>query len=131
MIVLDIVTPDRKVLNLEVDEVVLPSKNGSMGVLEGHAPTLCELDVREVSYRIGQKRKYLATTGGFAEVLRDRVNILARTTEAAEDIDLERAKKARIDAEGQLKIDMPEDRFRRVEIRMKRALCRINVHARG
>ena len=130
MIALEIVTPDRKVLSLEVDEVVLPSVNGSMGVLEGHAPTLCELDAGEVSYRIGQKRKYMATSGGFAEVLRHRVNILARTTEASEDIDLDRAKRARVDAESQLKSDVSEDRFRRAEIRLKRALCRINVHAR-
>jgi F-type H+-transporting ATPase subunit epsilon len=130
MIALEIVTPDRKVLSLDVDEVVLPSVNGSMGVLEGHAPTLCQLDAGEVSYRIGQDRKYLATSGGFAEVLRHRVNVLARTTEAAEDIDLERAERARADAESLLKSDAAVDRIRRAEIKLKRALCRINVHAR-
>lgn len=130
-IVLEIVTPDRRVLSLDVDEVVLPSANGSMGVLPGHAPTLCELDVGEVSYRNGQDRKYLAVSGGFAEVLRDRVNVLARTTEAAEEIDLDRAQRAKAAAEANLKSEAADATFRRSEIKLKRALCRMNVHARG
>ncbi len=119
-IVLEIVTPDRRVLSLDVDEVVLPSANGSMGVLYGHAPTLCELDVGEVSYRIGQDRKYLAVSGGFAEVLRDKVNVLARTTEEAGEIDLDRAQRAKAAAEASL-----------AAVKLKRALCRIAVYARG
>ena len=124
---LEIVTPDRRVLSLDVDEVVLPSANGSMGVLFGHAPTLCELDVGEVSYRSGQDRTFLAVSGGFAEVLRDKVNILARTTEAADEIDLERAQRAKATAENNLKSDATG----LAEIKLKRALCRMNVHARG
>lgn len=127
---LEIVTPDRRVLSLGVDEVVLPSANGSMGVLYGHAPTLCELEVGEVSYRNGQDRTFLAVSGGFAEVLRDRVNILARTTEAADEIDLERAQRARTTAETNLKSDAV-DTAQLAEIKLKRAVCRMNVHARG
>jgi len=127
----EIVTPDRRVLSLEVDEVVMPSANGSMGVLYGHAPTLCNLDVGEISYRDGQERTYLAVSGGFAEVLRDRVSILARTTETADEIDLDRAQRAKTAAEGKLKSDGAGDVFRHAEIKLKRALCRMNVHARG
>ena len=127
-IVLEIVTPDRRVLSLDVDEVVLPSANGSMGVLFGHAPTLCELDVGEISYRDGRDRTFLAVSGGCAEVLRDKVNILARTTEVAEEIDLDRAQRARTAAETNLKGDAT---FRHAEVKLKRALCRMNVHARG
>ena len=130
-IAFEIVTPDRRVLNLDVDEVVLPSANGSMGVLYGHAPTLCELDVGEVSYRDGQNRTFLAVSGGFAEVLRDRVNILARTSETAEEIDLDRAQRAKETAESTLKGDAAGDVFRLAEVKLKRALCRMNVHARG
>ena len=129
-IVLEIVTPDRRVLSLDVDEVVLPSANGSMGVLYGHAPTLCELDVGEVSYRAGQDRTYMAVSGGFAEVLRDKVNILARTTEQAGEIDLDRAQRAKTAAETNLKSDQT-DTLLRAEIKLKRALCRMNVHARA
>ncbi len=130
-IVLEIVTPDRRVLSLDVDEVVLPSANGSMGVLYGHAPTLCELDVGEVSYRNGQDRKYLAVSGGFAEVLRDKVNILARTTEEAGEIDLDRAQRAKAAAEANLKSGADEAASGRAEVKLRRALCRIGVHARG
>jgi F-type H+-transporting ATPase subunit epsilon len=127
---LEIVTPERRVLSLGVDEVVLPSANGSMGVLIGHAPTLSELDVGEVSYRIGQDRTFLAVSGGFAEVLRDKVNILARTTETADEIDLERAQRAKTTAEANLKSDAI-DTAQLAEIKLKRALCRMNVHGRG
>jgi F-type H+-transporting ATPase subunit epsilon len=126
---LEIVTPDRRVLSLGVDEVVLPSTNGSMGVLYGHAPTLCELDVGEVSYRNGQDRTFLAASGGFAEILRGKVNILARTIEAADEIDLDRAQRAKSSAEANLKGD-GEDVMGLAEIKLKRALCRMNVHAR-
>ena len=128
---LEIVTPERRVLSLGVDEVVLPSANGSMGVLFGHAPTLCELDVGEVSYRNGQDRTFLAVSGGFAEVLRDKVNILARTTEVADEIDLERAQRAKAAAETNLKSDTATDITGLAEIKLKRALCRMNVHERG
>jgi len=130
-IVLEIVTPDRRVLNLDVDEVVLPSANGSMGVLYGHAPTLCELDVGEVSYRNGQDRQYLAVSGGFAEVLRDKINVLARTTEEAGEIDLDRAQRAKAAAEANLKRDDAEATYGRAAVKLKRALCRIDVHARA
>ena len=128
-IAFEIVTPDRRVLNLDVDEVVLPSANGSMGVLFGHAPTLCELDIGEVSYRNGKDRTFLAVSGGFAEVLRDGVSILARTTEMAEEIDLDRAQRAKVAAENNLKSD-ETDTLRLAEVKLKRALCRMNVHAR-
>jgi len=130
-IAFEIVTPDRRVLSLEVDEVVLPSANGSMGVLYGHAPTLCELDVGEVSYRSGQERTFLAVSGGFAEVLRDKVSILARTSEAADEIDLERAQRAKAAAEANLKTEASGDTIGHAEVKLKRALCRLNVHARG
>lgn len=127
---LEIVTPDKRVLSLGVDEVVLPSANGSMGVLPGHAPLLCELDVGEVSYRTGQDRKFLAVSGGFAEILRQKVSILARTTESAEEIDLDRARKAKARAEEELDAKASDDSFRQAEIALKRALCRIDVHGK-
>ena len=99
-ITLEIVTPERQVLVEQADEVVLPSLEGYMGVLPGHAPLLAQLDVGEVSYRVGNQRHFLAVTGGFAEVLRESVSILATTCE-------------------------------RAETRLKRALCRIQVHDRS
>ena len=91
----EVVTPGRKVLSVEVDDVVLPSVDGYMGVQPGHAPLLAMLDVGEMSYRIGSERKYMTVTGGFAEVQRDSVAVLARASELAEEIDLQRAERAR------------------------------------
>ena len=125
---LEIVTPERSVLTEQVDEVVLPSLEGYMGVLPGHAPLLTQLDVGEVSYRVGQQRKYLAISGGYAEVQRGSVSVLARTAELSEEIDLERAKRAKEKAESALKSDLPPDQFRHFEVQLKRAISRIGVH---
>lgn len=128
---LQIVTPERRVLSERVDEVVIPSADGSMGVLPGHAPLLALLDAGEVSYRVGQERRYLAISGGYAEVLRESVSVLARTAERAEEIDLDRARKSRELAEERLERGASEDEFRSAEVRLKRALARIQVHDRA
>jgi F-type H+-transporting ATPase subunit epsilon len=130
-ITLEIVTPDRQVLAEQVEDVILPSADGYMGVLPGHAPLLAQLDVGEVSYRLGDSRHYLAVSGGFAEVLRESVSILATTCERAEEIDLERARQAEQQAESELKLDAPVEEFRRAEARLKRARCRVQVHGRA
>jgi F-type H+-transporting ATPase subunit epsilon len=126
---LEIATPDHLVLTEGVDEVILPSVEGYMGVRPGHAPLLAALDVGEISYRIGSEEKYLACSGGFVEVLSDSVSILATTAETAEEIDLERAQRARERAEGHLKGDPSEHDFARAEVALKRAISRIG--ARG
>lgn len=128
---LEIVTPDRQVLAGQVDEVVLPSVEGSMGILPGHAPLLAQLDVGEVSYRVGSQRHYLAVTGGFAEVLRESVSILATACERAEEIDVERAEQSRERAQAALRLDASEREFHQAAARLKRALCRIQVHDRA
>jgi F-type H+-transporting ATPase subunit epsilon len=127
---LEIATPDRLVLTEGVDEVVLPSVDGYMGVRPGHAPLLAKLDVGEISYRIGSDEKYLACSGGFAEVLADSVSILAETAEPAEEIDLERAQGARDRAETRLRADLAEREFQRAEVSLKKAISRIRVRAR-
>jgi F-type H+-transporting ATPase subunit epsilon len=127
---LEIATPDHLVLTEGVDEVILPSVEGYMGVRPGHAPLLAALDVGEISYRIGSEEKYLACSGGFAEVLADSVSILAETAEPAEEIDAERAERARERAEGRLKADPAENEFKRAEVALKRAISRIRVHGR-
>src|SRR3954451_13408287 len=99
---LQIVTPDRLLVNEQVDEVEIPGSEGYFGVLPGHTPMLASLAAGELWYRKGQERTYLAIVFGFAEVLPDRVTILARLAERAEDIDVERAEAARRRAEERL-----------------------------
>ena len=129
-IAVEVVTPERRVISESVDEVVLPSVEGSMGVLPGHAPLMAMLGIGEMFYRSGSDKRYVALSGGFVEVLRDRVRVLAETCEPAEEIDIDRARKARERAAGKLKGDQPPSDFHRWEVKLKRAISRIEVRSR-
>jgi F-type H+-transporting ATPase subunit epsilon len=96
---LEIVTPEKKVVDTAAEEVQIPGKNGYLGVLPGHAPLITELAVGEITYRSGTEEQKLAVAWGFAEVLPDRVTILAETAERPNEIDVERARKAKERAE--------------------------------
>ncbi|MGD8376319.1 MAG: F0F1 ATP synthase subunit epsilon [Acidobacteriota bacterium] len=126
---LEVVTPERAVLDLPVDEVVLPGQEGYLGVRPGHTPLLVALGVGELSYRAGGGLRYLALTEGFAEVLADRVSVLIRTAETAEEIDRSRAEASRERAEKVLEEvrDASDEEFRKAEARLARAVCRISV----
>ena len=91
---LQIVTPERLLLREQVDEVEIPGSEGYFGVLPGHTPLLASLAIGEMWYRRGQEKTHLSIAFGFAEVLPDRVTILARIAERADDIDVERAEAA-------------------------------------
>lgn len=127
---LEIATPDRLVIEADADEVVLPSVCGSMGVLPGHAPLLATLDIGEISYRVADRRRYVAVSGGFAEVLRDGVQILAETAEPAEEIDVDRAKLAKERAEERLRAGASDSQFSRAEVSLRKAVSRIRIHSR-
>src|SRR3972149_8050210 len=99
---LEIVTPDHAVAHAEVDEVEIPGESGSLGVLPGHTPLLTSLKVGEMWYRKGSERHFLSVAFGFAEILPDRVILLARMAEKAEDIDIARAEAAKRRAEERL-----------------------------
>jgi len=99
---LELATPTRLVVAEDADEVVVPGIDGYFGVLPGHAPLLALLGAGELTYRAGRAERYLAVSGGFAEVGPDRVTILAETAERPEEIDPARARAARERAEGRL-----------------------------
>src|ERR1700689_4464352 len=99
---LEIVTPEKRVVDTTATEVQIPGKNGYLGVLPGHAPLITELAVGEITYRAGAEEHNLAVAWGFAEVLPDRVTILAETAERPSEIDVERARKAKDRAEQRL-----------------------------
>jgi len=126
---LEIVTPDRRVIAETVDELILPGSQGYLGVRPGHAPLLTGLGVGEISYTVGGRARHLAVAGGYAEVLRDRVSILAETCERAEEIDLERAERAKQVAEQQLS-SSAGDSFERAALKLRRAVTRIQVHGK-
>jgi F-type H+-transporting ATPase subunit epsilon len=127
---LQIVTPDRLIVQEQVDEVEIPGSLGYFGVLPGHTPMLASLAVGELWYRKGQDKLYLSIAFGFAEVLPDRVTILARLAERAEDIDIERAESARRRAEERLAQSKSDIDYERARTALSKSLMRLQVSAR-
>jgi F-type H+-transporting ATPase subunit epsilon len=101
---LEIVTPEKKVVDTAATEIQIPGKNGYLGILPGHAPLITELAVGEVAFRVGNnnEEQRLAVAWGFAEVLPDKVTILAETAERPSEIDVDRARKSKERAEQRL-----------------------------
>ena len=101
-LLLELVTPERRVLSEEVVEVRIPGLLGELGVLPGHTPLLTALGTGPLAYTQGGREHRLALQGGFAEVLPDRVTVLARVAELPAEIDLEAARKQLAKAEAAL-----------------------------
>jgi F-type H+-transporting ATPase subunit epsilon len=123
---LEIVTPERMVVSAEAEDVLIPGKGGYLDVLPGHAPLLTEIDIGEIAYRAGGDLKRLSVAWGFAEVLPDKVTILAETAEKAEEIDVPRAETAKQKAEGELQKAGPEGNAD-AQAALKRANTRLDV----
>jgi F-type H+-transporting ATPase subunit epsilon len=124
-----VVTPKRQLLRESVGEVQLPGANGYLGVLPGHAPLITELGIGELSYHdlSGKESTHMAILSGFAEVLADRVIVLAETAEFAQEIDLARAEAARARAEKRLASGDTNIDWDRASVALQRALIRIQV----
>jgi len=128
---LEIVTPDKSLVRDEVDEVQVPAAEGYMGILPGHTPLLALLKVGELWYRKGSEKFYLSIALGFVEVLPDRVTILAQLAERPEDIDRERAERARRRAEERMAKPTPEIDFERARIALMKSRVRLQVASRA
>jgi len=133
---LEIVTPDRALLREEIDEVVVPGSQGDFGVLPGHTPLLSTLKIGELWYRQGQEKHYLAVAFGFVEVLPDRVTVLAQVGERAQEIDVQRAERAKQRAEQRLAQSQPhltpvDFDIERVRIALMKSLLRLQVASRA
>jgi F-type H+-transporting ATPase subunit epsilon len=129
---LTLVTPYKKVLEEEVDEITATGTLGEFGVLPGHAPFLSSLKIGEFAYKIGAKVEHLAVNWGYFEIEDDKVTVLVETAETAQDIDLERARAAEKRAEEALKKLAPEDKsYKIMEAALERALIRVQVAAKA
>jgi len=126
-----IVTPERQLLRQTVAEVTLPGGDGCLGVLPGHAPLITELGIGELTYRAksASEAELLAIISGFAEVLGDRVTVLAEIAERPEEIDMARAEEAKKRAEQRLATASsdPNMDWGRAAIALQRSLIRIQV----
>ncbi|HST12609.1 MAG TPA: F0F1 ATP synthase subunit epsilon [Terriglobales bacterium] len=127
---LEIVTPEKMVVKDQAEEMQIPGKNGYLGILPGHAPLISELAVGQISYRNGSQTHYLCVAWGFAEVLPDKVTILAETAERGDDVDCDRAQKAKQRAEQRLSSGDPEVDVPRAQDALARANSRLEAAER-
>jgi F-type H+-transporting ATPase subunit epsilon len=124
---LEIVTPEKLVVNESVEEAQIPGLGGYLGILPGHAPLITELAVGVITYRSQGVTKSLSVAWGFAEVLPDKVTMLAETAEHPEEIDVARAQKAKDRAEQLLKSNDPQLDYDRAQDALQRAETRLKV----
>jgi len=124
---LEIVTPEKKVVETKAEEAQIPGKDGYLGIMPGHAPLITELAVGEITYRENANEQRLAVAWGFAEVLPDKVTILAETAEAPSEIDVDRARKAKDRAEQRLTSGDTSVDVERALNALQRAQARLDV----
>jgi F-type H+-transporting ATPase subunit epsilon len=124
---LEIVTPDRLLVRERVEEVQIPGKSGYLDALPLHAPLITEVTTGEITYKQGANVTHLAVGWGFAEVLPDKVTILAQTAERAEEINVQRAQEAKTRAEQALQAAKPDLDYDATLAALKRAEVRLEV----
>ena len=127
---LDIVTPDKVVLQAEVDYVGACGVDGQFGLMPSHAAMLSALKIDDLYYRQGNTTSWVFVSGGFAQISENKVTVLAESAELASDIDLERAEQAKARAEQRLAEPKPDTDVHRAELALTRAIARIRIAGR-
>ena len=130
-IILDVVTPERSIVHERVDEVQLPGEDGAFGVLPGHAPLLAALQPGELWYRIGADKQFLSIEIGVAEVLQERVTVLATLAQRPEEIDVTKVEAERRDAEEHLRQPGSMEDAERARLATMAAIMRLRVAERA
>jgi F-type H+-transporting ATPase subunit epsilon len=129
---LQVVTPERHVLSEDVLSLEMPGKDGYLGILPGHAPLITELGIGTLTYHKGAETRYLAVINGFAEVLPDRVIVLAERAERAEEIDVARSRVALEKAQAELaKPGETEAGWQEATLKADSATARLQTAAKG
>ena len=128
---IQVVTPQRHVLQETAQVIEIPGKDGYIGVLPGHAPLITELGIGILAYRKGSETRYLTVIEGYAEVLPDRVIVLAEISERAEEIDVERSRSAQERAQAELaKMSAGTEEWRQQRLAAERAVVRLQAVAK-
>lgn len=127
---LEVVTPERQLYSGEVDFVLLPGAEGELGILPRHAPLMTALTIGELVAQRGEEELLFAIHGGFAQVLPDRVIVLADVGERAEEVDAQRAERARREAEELLKKEPPPETRAEALMALRKAQLRLKVARR-
>ena len=125
---LEVVTPERLLVSEDVDEIIAPGYEGEFGVLPEHTQYLAILAIGILRYRKGSDVRKMAVGGGFAEVMPDRVVVMADVAERAEEIDLERARRAKERAEAALKeLSLDDESYHKAYSALQRAMVRMSA----
>lgn len=127
---LEIITPSRQVVNLPVEMVTAPGSDGVFGVLANHTPFLTSLKIGELKYQNDGKNFRLAISNGFCEISSNKMTVLAEAAEFSEEIDIDRALKAKERAEKRLQEAMTSKEnidTARAQAALARALTRLRV----
>jgi F-type H+-transporting ATPase subunit epsilon len=128
---LEIVTPERRVLSAQVDEVRAPGVLGGFGVRLNHEPFMTALEPGRLTYLQSGGEHHYAIGGGFLQVAENRVMVLADTAEAAGEIDVERAKRAFAEAQDRLlRMTEQDEHYAQEAARVRRATARLTVAGR-
>jgi F-type H+-transporting ATPase subunit epsilon len=125
---LTVVTRERKIIDVEVDEVELPAFDGEIGVLPGHTPLLTALKIGQMRYRVAGRVERMVLSWGFAEVLPDRVIVMAERGVLAVEIDPAAAESERLEAEKELAyLSSHDPEFALVEARLEESIAKISI----
>ena len=124
----EITTPEGKIYSEQVDEIILPTPNGEIGILPNHIPLVSLLNPGEVRIKKGSEETYLAVSGGFIEVRPDKVVVLADTAEHADEIDEARTEAARIKAQELVNIKRTDAKeFAALTAKIEKEFVRLKV----
>src|SRR3981081_3169380 len=126
-IAVDIMTPERLVMQTQAESVVVPAADGELGILPHHAPLLAQLQPGEIRLRRGNDVELFAVSGGFVEVESNHVSIFAETAEMAHEIDMERARQAAERAKAQMKTARTDVDLAQAEAALRRAMVRLRA----
>jgi len=122
---LNISTPEREFYHGDVENLILVTTEGEMGVLPGHMPMVVALDISTIRFKEADEWLDAAISGGFAQIRGDRVNILADTAEWPEEIEINRAQEAKRRAEERLQSHLSEVEYIRSQLAKRRAIARL------
>jgi F-type H+-transporting ATPase subunit epsilon len=124
---LHILTPDKEILKEEVDEILVPTVNGELGILPNHVSLLTQIQPGELTIINGNKRSSYAITGGYLEVNNNQVNILGDYAIRSEEIEVAKAQEAKKKAEALMKEKSNDVEFAEIEAQLRRSLLEIKV----
>lgn len=123
----DIVTPERLIMQTHADAVIVPAVDGELGIWPAHAPLLAQLRPGQIRLQRDKATELFAVSGGFVEVINNRVTVLAETAELAHEIDAERARHAAEQARVILRSPRSSQELAQAEAALQRALIRLHV----